>query len=83
MPETVGRQRGSGDFDHLWSYCCKYRGLMMSSTVKGEGKCSQPVVEVGVQHVGKMEDTVVFVALSVAIVLYMDACKLFSHKMRK
>lgn len=55
----------------------------MSSTVEGEGKCSRPAVEVGVQHVGCTEDAAVFVALSAAIDLSMDACRLFSHKMRK
>eukprot|EP00268_Persea_americana_P032304 TRINITY_DN3170_c0_g2_i2.p1 TRINITY_DN3170_c0_g2~~TRINITY_DN3170_c0_g2_i2.p1 ORF type:complete len:455 (+),score=40.10 TRINITY_DN3170_c0_g2_i2:485-1849(+) len=75
--------RGSGDFGHLWPYCCAYRGFVMSSTVEGEGKCSRPAVEVGVQHVGCTEDAAVFVALSAAIDLSMDACRLFSHKMRK
>lgn len=75
--------RGSGDFGYLWPHCCTYKGFVMSSTVEGEGKCSRPVVEVGVQHVSCSEDAAVFVALSAAIDLSMDACRLFSHKMRK
>ncbi|XP_058069610.1 uncharacterized protein LOC131218810 [Magnolia sinica] len=75
--------RSSGDFGYgLWPYCM-YRGFVMSSTVDGEGKCSKPLVEVGVQHVSCTEDAAVFVALSAAIDLSMDACKLFSHKLRK
>ncbi|KAK1300502.1 hypothetical protein QJS10_CPB13g00028 [Acorus calamus] len=75
--------RSSGDFGMaLWPYCM-YRGFVMSSTLEGEGKCSKPTVEIGVQHVGCTEDAAVFVALSAAIDLSMDACRLFSHKLRK
>ncbi|KAF6157956.1 hypothetical protein GIB67_015272 [Kingdonia uniflora] len=75
--------RGSGDFGYgLWPYCL-YRGFVMSSTVEGEGKCSKPTVEVGVQHVKCTEDAATFVALSAAIDLSMDACRLFSQRLRK
>ncbi|RWR73990.1 Formin-like protein 18 [Cinnamomum micranthum f. kanehirae] len=74
--------QSSGDYGHLWPFAA-YRGFVISSTVEGEGKCSRPVVEVGVQHVGCSEDAAVFVALSAAIDMSMDACKLFSHKLRK
>ncbi|XP_072952222.1 uncharacterized protein [Typha angustifolia] len=75
--------RGSGDFGYgLWPFS-SYRGFVMSSTVDGEGKCSRPTVEVGVQHVTCAEDAAAFVALSAAIDLSMDACRLFSHKLRK
>ncbi|KAK1315701.1 hypothetical protein QJS10_CPA05g01671 [Acorus calamus] len=75
--------RSSGDFGMgLWPYCI-YRGFVMSSTLEGEGKCSKPKVEIGVQHVGCTEDAAVFVALSAAIDLSMDACRLFSDKLRK
>lgn len=59
------------------------KGFVMGSTVKGEGKMSKPVVQVGVQHVTCMADAALFVALSAAIDLSMDACRLFSHKLRK
>ncbi|KAL6974483.1 hypothetical protein U1Q18_028667 [Sarracenia purpurea var. burkii] len=59
------------------------RGFVMSSTVEGEGKVSKPVVQVGVQHVTCMADAALFIALSAAIDLSMDSCRLFSHKLRK
>uniref|UniRef100_A0A0D3FPM1 Uncharacterized protein n=1 Tax=Oryza barthii TaxID=65489 RepID=A0A0D3FPM1_9ORYZ len=49
----------------------------------GEGRCSKPTVEVGVPHVGCAEDAAAFVALAAAVDLSMDACRLFSHKLRK
>ncbi|KAG5612887.1 hypothetical protein H5410_024168 [Solanum commersonii] len=77
--------RGSGDFGYgLWPYCM-YRGFVMSANVEGEGgsKCSKPTVEVSVQHVNCTEDAAAFVALSAAIDLSIDACRLFSQKLRK
>ncbi|GAB4838997.1 hypothetical protein Ancab_028527 [Ancistrocladus abbreviatus] len=59
------------------------RGFVMGSTVEGEGKVSKPMVQVGAQHVTCMADAALFVALSAAIDLSMDACRLFSHKLRK
>ena len=55
----------------------------MSAAVEGEGRCSKPTVEVGVAHVGCAEDAAAFVALAAAVDLSMDACRLFSHKLRK
>ncbi|XP_015055440.1 uncharacterized protein LOC107002024 [Solanum pennellii] len=60
-----------------------YRGFVMSSTVKGDGKCSKPEVIVGAQHVRCSEDAAVFVALAAAIDLSMDACRPFSQTLRK
>ncbi|TKY71220.1 hypothetical protein E2542_SST07515 [Spatholobus suberectus] len=60
-----------------------YKGFVMSATLDGERKCSKPEVEVGVQHVTCTEDAAAFVALAAALDLSMDACKLFSHKLRK
>lgn len=75
--------RGSGDFGHgLWPYSM-YRGFVMAATVEGEGKCSKPRVEVGVQHVSCTEDAAPFVALAAAVDLSMDACRLFSCRLRK
>ncbi|KAF5481930.1 hypothetical protein F2P56_002540 [Juglans regia] len=59
------------------------KGFVMGSTVEGEGKVSKPLVQVGVQHVTCMADAALFVALSAAIDLSMDACRLFSRKLRK
>lgn len=58
-------------------------GFVMGSSVEGEGKVSKPVVQVGAHHVTCMADAALFVALSAAIDLSMDACQLFSHKLRK
>ncbi|KAG6503919.1 uncharacterized protein LOC121984852 [Zingiber officinale] len=75
--------RGSGDFGYsLWPFS-SYRGFVMSSTVAGEGRSGRPTVEVGVQHVGCSEDAAAFVALAAAVDLSVDACRLFSHKLRK
>ncbi|PIN16208.1 hypothetical protein CDL12_11142 [Handroanthus impetiginosus] len=74
----LGSTSGSGSWAHLL-----YRGFVMSSTVEGEGKCSKPEVEVGVQHVSCTEDAAAFVALAAAMDLSMDACRSFSHKLRK
>jgi len=59
------------------------KGFVMGSTVEGEGKVSKPVVQVGMQHVTCMADAALFIALSAAIDLSMDACRMFSHKLRK
>ncbi|CAL1359817.1 unnamed protein product [Linum trigynum] len=59
------------------------KGFVMGSTVEGEGKVSKPVVQVGVQHVTCTADAALFVALSAAVDLSMDACRLFSSKLRK
>ncbi|KAF5739825.1 hypothetical protein HS088_TW12G01036 [Tripterygium wilfordii] len=75
--------RGSGDHGYgLWPYYM-YRGFVMSARVEGEGKCSKSCVEVGVQHVNCTEDAAAFVALAAAIDLSMDACRLFSQRLRK
>lgn len=58
-------------------------GFVMGSTVEGEGRASRPTVQVGVQRVTCMGDVAVFVALSAAVDLCMDACKLFSQRLRK
>ncbi|WOH11206.1 hypothetical protein DCAR_0830686 [Daucus carota subsp. sativus] len=59
------------------------RGFVMGSSVEGEGKVSKPVVQIGVKHVTCMTDAALFIALSAAIDLSMDACRLFSRKLRK
>ncbi|KAF8024689.1 hypothetical protein BT93_F1770 [Corymbia citriodora subsp. variegata] len=75
--------RSSGDFGHgPWPYCM-YRGFVMAAGVEGEGKCSKPTVEVSVQHVGCTEDAAAYVALAAAVDLSMDACRLFTQRLRK
>ncbi|KAK6159180.1 hypothetical protein DH2020_006494 [Rehmannia glutinosa] len=74
----LGSASGSGSWAHLL-----YRGFVMSSTVEGDGRCSKPEVEVGVQHVTCTEDAAAFVALAAAMDLSMDACRSFSQKLRK
>ncbi|KAK8476771.1 hypothetical protein V6N13_144787 [Hibiscus sabdariffa] len=59
------------------------KGFVMGATVEGEGKISKPAVQVGMQHVTCMADAALFIALSAAIDLSMDACQLFSRKLRK
>ncbi|XP_057768405.1 uncharacterized protein LOC130988540 [Salvia miltiorrhiza] len=54
--------------------------FVMGSSVEGEGKTSKPVVQVSVQHVAC---AALFVALAAAVDLSMDACRLFSRKLRK
>ncbi|XP_027360875.1 uncharacterized protein LOC113869000 [Abrus precatorius] len=79
-----GSRTGSGsgsDFGFVQQIL--YKGFVMSAKVDGEGKCSKPEVEVGVQHVTCTEDAAAFVALAAAMDLSMDACKLFSQKLRK
>uniref|UniRef100_A0A803NCQ5 Uncharacterized protein n=1 Tax=Chenopodium quinoa TaxID=63459 RepID=A0A803NCQ5_CHEQI len=76
-------RRGSGDFGMgLWPYSA-YRGFVMAARVEGEGKCSKPTVEVSVQHVTCTEDAAAYVALAAAVDLSIDACRLFSQKLRK
>ncbi|XP_050377154.1 uncharacterized protein LOC126794468 [Argentina anserina] len=75
--------KSSGDFGYgLWPYCL-YRGFVMSARVEGEGRCSKPTVEVSVQHVSCTEDAAAYVALAAAVDLCMDACRLFSQRLRK
>ncbi|XP_016472803.1 uncharacterized protein LOC107794788 [Nicotiana tabacum] len=69
--------------DSVLSSNSPIRGFVMVSTVEGEGKTSVPTIQVGVQHVKSMADAALFISLSAAIDLSMDACRLFSRKLRK
>ncbi|XP_022896174.1 uncharacterized protein LOC111410174 [Olea europaea var. sylvestris] len=73
-----GSTTGSGSLANMF-----YRGFVMSATVEGDGKCSQPEVEIGMQHITCTEDAAAFVALAAAMDLSMDACRLFSQKLKK
>ncbi|CAN8258739.1 unnamed protein product [Cochlearia groenlandica] len=68
LPQIPGQNRG---------------GFVMSTKVEGVGKRSNPEVEVGVTHVTCTEDAAAHVALAAAVDLSLDACKLFSQKLRK
>ncbi|CAL9050447.1 unnamed protein product [Musa banksii] len=57
-------------------------GFVMAAAVEGQGKASKPTVQVGLQHVSCMADVALFIALSAAIDLSMDACQSFSQKLR-
>ncbi|KAH9288160.1 hypothetical protein KI387_032277 [Taxus chinensis] len=75
--------RSSGDFNFsTWPFPA-HGGFVMSSTVQAERKCSKPVVQLAMRHVTCMEDAAVFVALSAAVDLSMDACQLFTRKLKK
>ena len=69
--------------DSVLSLVLPVRGFVMGSSVEAEGKVSKPMVQVGVRHVTCMADAALFVALSAAVDLSMDACRLFSRKLRK
>ncbi|CAH8385202.1 unnamed protein product [Eruca vesicaria subsp. sativa] len=58
-------------------------GFVMSASVEGVEKRSRPEVEVGVTHVTCTEDAAAHVALAAAVDLSLDACRLFSQKLRK
>jgi len=61
-----------------------YKGFVMQSSVNnGNGRCNKTEVEIGVQHVNCTEDAAAFVALAAAVDLSVDACKSFTHKLRK
>ncbi|EOA30418.1 hypothetical protein CARUB_v10013544mg [Capsella rubella] len=77
---------GSGsDFGYLLPQhpSAQNRGFVMSATVEGVGKRSKPEVEIGVTHVTCTEDAAAHVALAAAVDLSLDACRLFSDKLRK
>ncbi|KAL6880403.1 hypothetical protein ACP4OV_011968 [Aristida adscensionis] len=73
--------RGSGELGH-WPFGT-FRGFVTSAAVQGEGRPSRPRVEVGVAHVACAEDAAAFVALAAAVDLSMDACRLFSCRLRR
>lgn len=76
----LGSECGSGSGSGwCWGPQWMYRGFVMSSTV-GEERAQ---VQVGAQHVTCAEDAAVFVALAAAADLSVDACRPFSHKLRK
>lgn len=76
--------RGNGDFRYGLYPFDSYGGFVTTSTVKGEGKKQvRPSVEVGVQQVRCTDDAAAFVALAAAMDMSVEACRLFSHKLKK
>ncbi|KAG6428637.1 hypothetical protein SASPL_112890 [Salvia splendens] len=86
---TMSAKKGGGfciddsSKDCALSAMSPVRGFVMGSTVEGEGRVSKPAVQVAAHHVTCMADAALFVALSAAVDLSVDACRLFSHKLRK
>ncbi|MQL86823.1 hypothetical protein Taro_019356 [Colocasia esculenta] len=78
-----GSPRVSGDFGYGLYPFDSHQGFVMAATVKGEKRGSRPSVEVGVQQVRCTEDAAAFVALAAAIDLSMEACRLFSRRLKK
>ncbi|KAG2317165.1 hypothetical protein Bca4012_068064 [Brassica carinata] len=71
------------DFGFLLPQAQGNLGFVMSTRVEGVEKQSRPKVEVGEKYVKCVEDAATHVALAAAVDLSMDACRLFSHKLRK
>ena len=57
--------------------------FVMSCAVRGDRKCSKPMVQLAMRHVGCVEDVAVFMALAAAVDLSVDACQPFRRKLRK
>ncbi|KAJ4878201.1 hypothetical protein Rs2_43219 [Raphanus sativus] len=71
------------DFGFLLPQAQQSLGFVMSTRVEAVEKHSRPKVEVGEKYVKCVEDAAAHVALAAAVDLSMDACRLFSHKIRK
>jgi len=58
-------------------------GFVMNCHVQGEGKSSKPMVQLAMRHITCVEDAAIFMALTAAVDLSIEACKPFSRKMRR
>ncbi|KAL7083492.1 hypothetical protein ACP275_14G166600 [Erythranthe tilingii] len=58
-------------------------GFVMSCRMRGEGMCSEPVVQLAVKHVTCVEDAAIFMALAAAVDLSVEACRPFRRRVRK
>lgn len=81
---VIGVDKG-GDFcidtiDEFGNLGCDGGGFVMSCKVKGEGKCSKPVVQLAMRHVTCVEDAAIFMALAAAVDLSVEACRPFRRK---
>jgi len=55
----------------------------MNCHVQGEGKSSKPMVQLAMRHITCVEDAAIFMALTAAVDLSIEACKPFSRKLRR
>ncbi|GLJ11782.1 hypothetical protein SUGI_0176930 [Cryptomeria japonica] len=58
-------------------------GFVMTCRVQGEGKSSKPLVQLAMRHITCVEDAAIFMALTAAVDLSIEACKPFTKKLRK
>ncbi|GFZ00742.1 nuclear factor 1 A-type protein [Actinidia rufa] len=78
------RERGTRD-----SICCHFHLLSEFPEggefliVQGEGKKSKPLVQLATHHVTCVEDAAIFMALSAAVDLSIEACRPFRRKTRR
>ncbi|KAJ4887202.1 hypothetical protein Rs2_26950 [Raphanus sativus] len=80
---SKARSGCGSDFGFLLPQAQHNLGFVMSTRVEGVEKQSRPKVEVGEKYVRCVEDAAAHVALAAAVDLSMDACRLFSHKIRR
>ncbi|XP_073124464.1 uncharacterized protein [Henckelia pumila] len=71
--------QSSGDFTALSPIT---GGFVMSCRVRGEGKCSKPLVQLAMRHVTCVEDAAIFMALATAVDLSIEACRPFRRQNR-
>lgn len=58
-------------------------GFVMNCHVQGEGRSSKPTVQLAMRHITCVEDAAVFMALTAAVDLSIEACKPFSRKLKR
>ncbi|XP_051122043.1 uncharacterized protein LOC127245293 [Andrographis paniculata] len=72
--------QSSGDFAALSPVS---GGFVMRCRVRGEGKCSRPLVQLAMRYVTCVEDAAIFMALAAAVDLSIEACRPFRRKIRR
>lgn len=58
-------------------------GFVMNCHVQGEGKSSKPMVQLSTRHIACVADAALFMALTAAVDLSIEACRPFSKKLRR
>nr|GMD17727.1 uncharacterized protein LOC109193052 [Ipomoea batatas] len=83
--EVLHLVRGNGHIGHCnqANNMFLFSGIGLDTFLSESMIASDGMVQVVVNHVNCMADAALFVALSAAIDLSMDACQLFSRKLRK
>jgi len=74
--------RSSGDFAFNFGLQL-LGGFVMNCHVQGEGKSSKPMVQLASRHITCVEDAAIFMALTAAVDLSIEACRPFSRKPRR